>query len=309
MTDAILLTGKDPRALADAADRAEGTPFRWITPDDRDAPTAEIWFCAAPPPATPHELPALKWIHSGWAGIEPWFDRPEWRPGVTLTRTVGDFPERIAQHVFGYLLAWELGVPEALRQMASRSWERWVPGTVAGRTLLIVGYGEVGRAVGRVGEALGMNVRGIRRGPIPSSGAFSGVSDLSALESLLPRGDVVVNLLPATPATRGFWSRDRFDRLPKGAVFVNVSRGATVDEAALRDGLAAGRPARALLDVFQNEPLPADDPLRSMSNVWITPHVAGIGTAEAMAAEFVANWRRYRAGAPLAHVVSRERGY
>ena len=307
--ETVLVSGRDVRALTEAVEREAGGPFQWLAPDAPEAASAEIWFCAGPPPEPPRTLPGLRWIHSGWAGVEPWFRRPEWGAEVALTRTVGDFPERMAQHVFGYLLAWELGVPEALRQMAAREWRRWVPGTLAGRTLLIVGYGEVGRAVGRVGKALRMEVLGIRRGPIPAGEAEAGIADVSALENALPRGDVVVNLLPATPATEGFWSGERFRRLPAGAVFVNVSRGSTVDEAALLDGLAEGRPARALLDVFRVEPLPAEDPLRSRPGVWITPHVAGIGTVETMASEFVANWRRYRSGAPLRHVVSRARGY
>jgi phosphoglycerate dehydrogenase-like enzyme len=309
MSETIVITGRDVGTLSRAVERGAGVPIRWLKPDDPDAASAEIWFCAGQPPEPARDLPGLKWIHSGWAGVEPWFTRPEWRADVALTRTVGDFPERIAQHVFGYLLAWELGVPEALRQMAAREWKKWVPGTLAGRTLLIVGYGAIGRAIRQVGTALWMEVLGIRRGPIPPAEAEPAVFEASALESLLPRGDVVVNLLPATPATTGFWSRARLRLLPAGSVFVNVSRGATVDEPALLEGLAEGRPAKALLDVFRIEPLSADDPLRASPNVWITPHVAGIGTVERMASEFVANWRRYREGAPLRHLVSRERGY
>lgn len=309
MSEAVLITGRDVDALARAVEREAGAAFRWLTPGEPDASSAEIWFCAGQPPEPPRDLPGLRWIHSGWAGVEPWFERPEWRAGVQLTRTVGDFPERIAQHVFGYLLAWELGVPEALRQMAAREWKKWVPGTLQGRTLLIVGYGAIGQAIGRVGTALSMRVRGVRRGPIAPAETEPGVSDASALEGLLPGADVVVNLLPATRATEGFWNRARFRLLPESSIFVNVSRGSTVDEPALLAGLAEGKPAKALLDVFRVEPLPADDPLRTSPTVWITPHIAGIGTVEAMASEFVVNWRRYREGAPLRHLVSRERGY
>src|SRR6185312_3934273 len=128
-----------------------------------------------------------------WAGIEASSRRPEWREGVTLTRTVGDFPERIAEYVFGYLLAWELGVPGALRQMEAREWKRWTPGTLAGRSLLVVGYGAIGAEVGSVGRALGMRVEGIRRGPVPPEEAARGVYGPDDLPDRLPRAEFIVN--------------------------------------------------------------------------------------------------------------------
>jgi glyoxylate/hydroxypyruvate reductase A len=94
-----------------------------------------------------------------------------------------------------------------------------------------------------------------------------------------------------------------------GATFVNVSRGATVDEEALLEGVTMGRPARALLDVFREEPLPASHPLRSAKGVWITPHVAGIGTLRPLAETFAANWSLYQGRLPLQNVVDRARGY
>jgi glyoxylate/hydroxypyruvate reductase A len=95
----------------------------------------------------------------------------------------------------------------------------------------------------------------------------------------------------------------------EGATFVNASRGATVDEAALLEGIAKGRPARALLDVFREDPLPATHPLRTAKGIWITPHVAGIGTLRPLAEDFAENWRRYRRGVALRNVVDRARGY
>lgn len=309
MSDRILVTDADPGALVRAAEALARGPLPWAMPGERAEAEVTVWFCAGPPPAAPRALPRLRWIHSGWAGVEGWSGRPEWGPDVILTRTVGEFPQRMAEYVAGYLLADALGVREALRQMERRDWTRWTAGTLAGRSMLIVGYGAVGRRVGEVARALGMAVRGVRRGPLRAQDHALGVEEPDALDALLPGADVVVNLLPHTAETESYWSAERFARMRRGSLFLNVSRGATVDEPALLAALAAERPARAILDVFRDEPLPATSPLRAASGVWITPHVAGIATPDALAAEFVENWNRWRAGSPLQHRVDRSRGY
>jgi phosphoglycerate dehydrogenase-like enzyme len=305
----VLVTHDQPDALAGEVESILGERFPWVGVDHPKAMASDVWFCAHRPPATSLALPVLRWIHSGWAGVENWLSRPEWRDGVILTRTVGDFPERIAEYVFGYLLARELGVPEALNQMKEHAWRRWTPGTLSGRALLVVGYGAIGRRIGAVGRALGMSVDGIRRRPLATAEAPEGMHGLAQLDSCLARADIVVNVLPLTSATESFWNRERFARLRDCVTFVSVSRGATVDEAALLTGLSQGRPARAILDVFREEPLPATDPLRSAEAIWITPHVSGIGTLRPLAADFAENWRRFGDAVPLRHVVDRARGY
>lgn len=305
----VLITHSDPEALAREVEAVLGESIPWAGLQGGGDPVADVWFCAGRPPGGALVLPSLRWIQSGWAGIDGWSARPEWREGVVLTRTVGDFPQRIAEYVFGYLLAWELGVPEALRQMEARVWERWTPGTLGGRSLLIVGYGAIGRAIAALGRALGMRVEGVRRGPLAPESAAEGVFGPDALRERLREAEFVINLLPHTTATESFWNRERFAFVREGATFVNASRGATVDEEALLAGVAVNRPARALLDVFREEPLPASHPLRAAKGVWVTPHVAGIGTARPLADDFAENWRRYRAGLPLRNVVDRTRGY
>jgi phosphoglycerate dehydrogenase-like enzyme len=306
--DLVLLEEDDP-PLRRAVEAAAGTALAWVLPAEPRAAEASVWFCPGRPPRAPRSLPSLRWIHSGWAGVEDWFERPEWREGVRLTRTVGDFPQRIAEYVTGWLLALALDVPEALRQMEARAWRRWTPETVAGRSLLVVGHGAIGRRVAEAARGLGFATRGVRRGEPTAAERALGVESAAALEARLPGADVVVNLLPLTPETSGFWNAARFGLLAPGSVFVNVSRGATVDEAALLAGLRSGRPARAILDVFREEPLPPEHPLRSAPGVWITPHVAGTGTTAALAREFAANWVLWERGEPLANEVSRVRGY
>ncbi|HEV8128185.1 MAG TPA: D-2-hydroxyacid dehydrogenase [Candidatus Eisenbacteria bacterium] len=306
MSDLVLLEGEDP-SMREIVERRVGAALPWAASGQEKSAT--VWFCPGRPPAKPRELPALRWIHSGWAGIEDWFERPEWRGAVHLTRTVGDFPQRIAEYVIGWLLADSLDVPEALRQMEARAWRRWTSQSLFARALLVVGYGAIGRRVAEAARGIGMHATGVRRGPVTPEERALGVESADALGTQLGSADVVVNLLPLTKETVRFWNADRFRRMKPGSIFVNVSRGGTVDEAALIAGLAADRPARAILDVFQEEPLPEAHPLRSSPGVWITPHVAGIGTKEPLAAEFAANWHRYRDGVPLRNVVDRVRGY
>jgi phosphoglycerate dehydrogenase-like enzyme len=215
----------------------------------------------------------------------------------------------MAEYVLGYLLARTLDVPEALRQMEGRGWKRWTPGSLAGKRLLVVGMGAIGRGIAETGRAFGMEVEGFRRGAPSDDELARGVRAIGELVASLPRADVVVNLLPLTSETRGFWAAERFARLGEGAVFINVSRGHTLDEKALREGLRRGRPSFAILDVFQEEPLPPDHPFRKDPRIWITPHIAGIGTVAMMAGEFVENLRRHRAGEPPRNAVDRGRGY
>ena len=118
-----------------------------------------------------------------------------------------------------------------------------------------------------------------------------------------------MNLLPATPDTESFWNAERFGAMKPGSIFLNASRGSTVEEPALLRGLGRGRPGFAILDVFRQEPLPPESPFRGRDDVWITPHVAGISTLPALARDFAENWRRFQGGEPLRNAVDRERGY
>ncbi|HET9252612.1 MAG TPA: D-2-hydroxyacid dehydrogenase [Candidatus Eisenbacteria bacterium] len=305
----VLLVDPHPERMASAVEEFVGESIPWASIEDRSLADIRIWFCAAPPPGKFLSLPSLEWIHTGWAGVEGWMRRPEWREGVTLTRTVGDYPERMSEYVFGYLLAQELGVVRAIREMESRSWKRWTPGSIAGMRLLVVGHGAIGCRIADVGRAFGMNVAAVRRGPVTAADKREGIYAVGDVARLLPVTDVVVNVLPLTRETESFWNGDRFSRMREGSVFVNISRGGTVDEGALHEGVLRGRPGRAILDVFREEPLPPDHPFRGLDEIWVTPHVAGVGTVEALAREFGANWMQWRLGKPLRNAVDRERGY
>ncbi|TMQ60366.1 MAG: D-2-hydroxyacid dehydrogenase [Candidatus Eisenbacteria bacterium] len=308
MSERVLITSSDPEGLARAVEEETGEQLPWYRLDARGFEEATVWFCAGAPPESPLSLPRLRWIQSGWAGVENWFLRPEWGTEVILTRTVGDFPQRMAQHVFGYLLAQTLGVDEALRQMADRSWKRWTPDSIAGKNLLVVGMGAIGLEIAATARAFQMHVAGVRRGG-GGEDRRSHDSQGRDLAELLGWADVVVNLLPLTPETESFWNAERFASMKAGSTFINVSRGGTVEEQALVRALGRGKPRAAILDVFREEPLPGDHPLRGRENVWITPHVAGASVIPSLARDFAENWLRFRAGEPLQNRVDRARGY
>jgi len=310
VSDRVLITSSDPGGLARAVEEILDQPLPWCRLDAPGFEQATVWFCAGSPPETALQLPSLRWIQSGWAGIENWFQRSEWGSAVTLTRTVGDFPERIAQHVMGYLLARVLRVDEAFREMTERSWKRWTPDSMAGKNLLVVGMGAIGLEVAAAARTFGMHVTGITRGaPAAGRGRALDAPGTRDLPELLRWADVVVNLLPLTPETESFWNAERFQAMKPGAIFMNVSRGSTVDESALLRALGRKRPGFAILDVFRQEPLPPESPFRGRDDVWITPHVAGISTIPALARDFAENWKRFQAGETLRNVVDRARGY
>ena len=209
----------------------------------------------------------------------------------------------------GYLLGRSNRADLAFREMAERSWKRWTPDSIAGKSLLVVGMGAIGLEVASAARAFQMHVAGVTRN------AASGVNrpldgrGTRDLPELLAWADVVVNLLPLTAETESFWNAERLGAMKQGAIFINVSRGGTVDETALLRGLGRKRPGFAILDVFREEPLPPDHPLRGRDDVWITPHLAGVSTPEALAADFAANLKRFREGEPLVNRVDRARGY
>jgi phosphoglycerate dehydrogenase-like enzyme len=189
--------------------------------------------------------------------------------------------------LFG-VLAFTKGLPRLEEAKRERRWGHYPVAELRGATLLVVGLGEIGREVARLGEAFGMRVEAVRRHE-------------GDLDALLPQADAVVVTLPLTDETRGLLSRERIRRMKAGAVFVNVGRGGVVDEAALVEALRDGHLAGAALDVFTEEPLPPDSPLWELDNVILSPHTAALSVREneRIVEIFAENLRRYLAGEPL----------
>jgi len=190
--------------------------------------------------------------------------------------------------LFG-ILAFRKGLPQLQRDQRARHWAPHAPvDELHGATVLVVGLGAIGREVARLADAFGMHVLTVRR----SEGD---------LDDLLPQADAVVVTLPLTHETRGLIDRRRIESMRPGVVFVNVGRGAVVDEDALVDALRSGHVRGAALDVFAEEPLPPKSPLWELENVIVSPHTAALSSHEneRIVQLFAENLRRYLAGEAL----------
>ncbi|WP_287372933.1 2-hydroxyacid dehydrogenase [Oceanithermus sp.] len=242
-------------------------------------------------------MPRLRVVQTISAGVD-WV-LPHVPPGVTLADARGVHDVAVSEWVLTALLTSVKRVPELWERQQAAAWEGGLrPGELWGQTVLILGYGSIGRAVEARLAPFGVRVLRVARRP------RLGVQTLEALAELLPRADAVVLLLPLTPATRRLVDADFLARMKPGALLVNAGRGALVDTAALLEALRSGR-VRAALDVTDPEPLPADHPLWRAPGVWITPHLAGSSPRlrERGFALVRAQVARYLRGEPLFNVV------
>ncbi|MFN3648993.1 MAG: D-2-hydroxyacid dehydrogenase [Armatimonadota bacterium] len=272
----------------------------------------EVAFGGLPPERHP-EATALRWIQTQGAGVESFLTPTVRERGILLTNASGIHADPIAEHLFGMLLGHLRRLPQAWdHQRRSHWWEgpNGELGELRGKTLGILGMGAIGAQCARVGAAFGMRVIGLRRSgePHPLAERIYAPAERAAF---LSECDVLFNLLPISDSTRGFLGWGEFAALKPGAIVGNAGRGGTIDTEALVAALREGRVSAALLDVTDPEPLPADHPLWTMENVYVTPHYAGRQPEyEARAAEiFLENLRRYVAGEPLRNQVDPAAGY
>src|SRR5262245_32564611 len=253
--------------------------------------------------------PALRWLQSTNAGVEDVL--PILPAGVVLTNASGVHGPRGAQFALTALLMLNHAVPCFVTQQRERRWEPRFSSTIEGRTLVVVGVGALGAEVARVARRFGLRVLGVRRGGRPHR-AVERVYPPEQLDRVLPGADFVVVTLPLTPETRGLIGRKQLDLLPAHAGVVNIGRGPVIDNAALAEKLERGELAGAVLDVVDEEQLPAGSPLRATPNLTLTPRCAVDDGARSVARcldVFFDNARRYLAGQPLRNRVDPARGY
>jgi phosphoglycerate dehydrogenase-like enzyme len=251
-------------------------------------------------------MPQLRWVQSTWAGVAPLLglERRDFR----LTGIRGVFGQQMAEYVFGHLLALELRLGERRERQRRREWWPAKSGVLQDRRLGIMGTGSIGRHIAVIGKAFGLRVTGYSRGGAPVDG-FDRVFASGALAEFLAEPDYLVCVLPDTPETRCLLNEDRLRVLRPDCVLVNVGRGSLLDEAALAATLRRGELRGAVLDVFHDEPLPADSPLWDAPGLVLTAHVAAHSRPAAIARLFVANYNRYVAGDPLHDLIDFQRGY
>jgi phosphoglycerate dehydrogenase-like enzyme len=268
----------------------------------------EALFAWKFPPDLYAKAPRLRWVQAMGAGVD-WLLDGALPPHLVVTRAPGVFGGWMAEYVLGWC-AWVTQRMDLYR--AAQRERRWrgdvIPERLAGKTLVVVGLGDIGRAIARAARGLGMRVRGVSRSGRPVPGVER-VDRTGRLPAALAAADFAVLVLPLTPATRGLVGGEALAALRPHAWLINIGRGALVDEAALVDALRARRLGGAILDVFATEPLPPEHPLWDLDNAVITPHIAGPSTPAELTPIFNANLRRFLARRPLLHRVDRRLGY
>jgi len=289
---------------------------------------------AGDPPRELTQAPQLKWVQVHMAGVNALHDHPLYtRTRIPITTTSGVHAATIADYALTVILALAHRVPRMVDWRMKGRWpadeQRWplfVPTELRGATLGVIGYGSIGRELARMAKtALGMRVLACKRDPsqrgddgyrLPGTGDPEGTLPEAwfapaRLHDLLARSDVVVMCAPLTPATRAMIGDAELGAMKPSAFFVNVGRGATVDEAALAAALKAGRLAGAAVDVFNEEPPAAGHPLYMLEDVIVSPHVSGFLASydDRCTDLFAENLKRFLAGAPLLNLVDRTRGY
>jgi phosphoglycerate dehydrogenase-like enzyme len=240
----------------------------------------------------------LRWLQTLTSGYDRFdLDRLASR-GVALTTVSGVHATPAAQHVLGYLLAFERGLYRARRQQRRREWRRYQPGELTGKTVGIVGVGEIGGRVAELLAPLDVTVLGVKRDPSTAPDAVDAVYGPDDRYEVLGRADYVVVACPLTDETRGMFDADAFESMDSDAVLVNVARGAIVDEPALVAALQTGNLGGAALDVTVDEPPEHGSPLWDLDNVVLTPHMAGGSPRfpERVAELFADNYERFVAG-------------
>ena len=258
----------------------------------------------------------LRWMQSNSMGVDTILRSAGPRlDGVVLTCARGVYADEVADHAMSLLLGVARGLREAIEAYGDRRWGRWSLATLAGRRGLVLGWGAIGRAIGRRLQGFGVSVSGVRRcGPIVAAPEESGgvvVHGPDTWRGELKRSDLLIIALPLTPDTEGCIGADELASLPDDAIVVNVGRGAVVDQGALFAALRTGRLLGAGLDTLVDEPPAVDDPAWDVPRLLLTPHVGrsleeGTPKWEWL---FEENLRRFVCGVPLLNIVDRTVGY
>lgn len=282
--------------------------------DSRDAPgadAAEVVLAANPPPGSLVGLPRLRLIQSLWAGVDRLLADPTLPAGVPIARMVDPaMNAAMAETALWAAIALHRGFFAYARQQAAGCWQQLPQRRADECPVLVLGYGEMGRAAARRIHGAGYPVTAWRReAGVASADGIAVCHGDAALARVIADHDVVVNLLPLTARTRDFFDARRLASMRRGASLVNLARGAQVVEVDLLAALDGGQIVHAVLDVFRQEPLPAGHPFWRHPRITVLPHAAALTDPRSAAAVAAANVAALAAGAPVAHRVHGARGY
>lgn len=258
----------------------------------------------------------LKWIHATAAGVGQLMYPALRQSNIVVTNARGIHSEPMAEHILGTIIALARRFPDAFRFQQQSHWaqqEIWDmrPRELQGQTLLIVGFGSIGRELARRAQPLRMRIWGVTRSGRSDAQFVERIFPISELEEVLPQADFVVLAAPETPETQKMIGAKEFSRMKPSAYFINVARGTLVDQTALTAALQSHKIAGAALDVTEHEPLPPEDSLWKLENVFITPHISAVTDRlwERQEALLMENLERWFSGRELLNRVDLQRGY
>lgn len=269
---------------------------------------ADIWL-AEPSLAAPliGHADNLKWLQSTFAGVDNLM-KPRLRQDYLLTNIKGIFGPLMSEYIFGYLLAYRRQHMKYRQQQANRVWLPSDYKSLQGEHLLIMGTGSIARHIAKTAQHFGMRVSGINRTGTQVEG-FDRVGTLGKLKNLIAEADTIVNVLPSTPQTQGVLDAQHLAAMKPNALLFNLGRGDILDLKALDKQLTKQPKQQAILDVFNQEPLPSEHPIWQRENATITPHIAAPSFPEQVMEIFFNNYKRLISGQPLVHQVNFQQGY
>jgi phosphoglycerate dehydrogenase-like enzyme len=278
---------------------------------DEALKTADFMINSNPPKERLRErAPKLKWIQTTGAGIDGLMPL-DWLPDdAVLTNNSNSHGAKAEDSCTMALLMLHARMPRVLDNQRNRVWEYVLTYPIAGRTAVVIGFGDLGSAAGRAAKKLGMKVIAVTRSGKASRPADAALP-ASRIDQALPKADYVIVASPLTASTKGLLNASRLSLLKPGAGFINIGRSPIVDYEALRGKLERGELCGAVLDVFDAEPLPADSPLWTTPNLVVMPHITcdSPGYVDRLFDFWFENFERFLSRKRLVNIVDRKLGY
>jgi glyoxylate/hydroxypyruvate reductase A len=293
---------------------AELAPYKVVRRgDDFDPAAVRYIFVWKPKPDAFDGLSSLKAVLSLGAGVDALLQHPRLPPAPIVRFVDDDLSQRMSDYVVAQVTMHHRLYTRFRADQKAKRWSQLYPPAASETTVGIMGMGVLGQDAARRLKPLGFTLRSWSRTPRDVAGVEGFAGD-GAFEAFLAGTDILVNLLPLTPETRGILNYDTFsklrrERLAGGPVIVNAARGGHQRESDIVRALGDGTLAAASLDVFETEPLPAESPLWDIENCYITPHIAAISNEASGVRYFSTIIRDHEAGKALVNVVDRTRGY
>lgn len=301
---------------------SDAAPAVTLLPYSEDGPAQDAWQSAEGVlrwvagkrfAALVEDCLQVRWLHTASAGVDHVLTPGvKAKPGIVVTDSGPAFEIAISEFVLAWMLLVARRLPELMAYQKEHRWESLTQQELYGQTVGIIGLGPIGLGVAARAKAFGMKTLGLRRRTLPAENVDEVLTGPDGLPRLLQESDYIVVAAALTGETRALLGPAQIASMKPTAWVINIARGSMIDEPALIDALREHKIAGACLDVFAQEPLPADSPLWDMPNVYIAPHNSPGWTAglrERQKALFLANLGRFSRGEPLQNAVDIARGY